>query len=131
MFSPRVRPGFIVAWRVELVHGSFRQVAAGDGPLVLLVGKDRSDEADHGRVAGEDPHDVRAALDLLVQSFQRAVALDLAPVDLRERGEGEDVGAGAGEELGGLRESVFEGAGDLVGVPSAKIDRNAAATNSA
>jgi len=51
-----------VARLVELGHRGFGEVAAGDSPLVVLVGKDGADEADGGVVVGEDPDDVRAAL---------------------------------------------------------------------
>ena len=44
---------------------------------------------------GEDADDVGAAADLAVESFLGVVRPDLAPDLFRERGEGEDVGAGA------------------------------------
>jgi hypothetical protein len=44
-------------------------VAAGFGPLVVLLGEDGADEADDGVAAGEDPDHVGAAADLLVEPF--------------------------------------------------------------
>src|SRR5688572_26756459 len=44
-------------------------VAAGDGPLVGLLGEQSADETDHGGPVGEDAHDVGAPPDLLVQAF--------------------------------------------------------------
>ena len=41
---------------VELGHGGFGEVAAvGDLPFVVHVGQHRADEADDGRLVGEDP----------------------------------------------------------------------------
>ena len=51
-----------VARVLELGHRAFGEVAAGDGPLVVLIGEHGSDEADGGAVVGEDPDDVRAPL---------------------------------------------------------------------
>ena len=39
------------------------------GPFVGLFGQDRTDEADDRGAVGEDPDDVGAAADLLVQPF--------------------------------------------------------------
>jgi hypothetical protein len=44
-------------------------VAAHLGPFVVLLGQDGADEADEGVAAGEDPDDVGAALEFLVQPF--------------------------------------------------------------
>lgn len=51
----------VVAWFGEAVGG---HVAAGDGPLVGLLGEERADEADHCGPVGEDPHDIGASTDL-------------------------------------------------------------------
>ena len=72
-------------------------VAAGDGPLVVLFGEDRADEADDGVAVGEDPDDVGAASEFLVQPFLGVVRPDLPPVLFREPGEREDVGRGVRE----------------------------------
>ena len=78
-------------------------VAAHLGPFVVLLGQDGADEADQGVAAGEDPDDVGAAADLPVQPLLRVVGPDLPPDRLRERGEGQDVGAGGVEVAGDLR----------------------------
>ena len=44
-------------------------VAAGDCPLVVLFGEDRSDEPDAGGAIGEDADDVGPAAELFVESF--------------------------------------------------------------
>src|SRR5690606_30242274 len=44
--------GWVSIARGERGHRGFRQVAAGDGPFVVLVGEDGADEADHGGVVG-------------------------------------------------------------------------------
>jgi hypothetical protein len=59
--------GSSITDRVDLGHGAFGEVAAvGDLPLVVHVGQDGADEADHGWLVGEDPHHPGAAFDLLV-----------------------------------------------------------------
>ena len=68
-------------------------VAAHLGPFVVLLGQDRTDQADQGIAAGEDPDDVGAAADLPVEPLLRVVAPDLPPDGLGEGGEGQDVGA--------------------------------------
>ena len=60
-------------------------VAAGDGPFVVLFGEHGADEADDGVAVGEDPDDVGAAAELLVQSLLGVVRPDLPPVLFRER----------------------------------------------
>jgi len=50
-------------------HRLDRQVAALDQPFVILFGEQRAGEPDHGSVVGEDPDDVGAAADLLVDSL--------------------------------------------------------------
>ena len=67
-----------VARCVEFGHRALGEVAPGDGPLVVLVGEHGTDEADHGGVVGEDPDDVRASLDLLVEPLERVVGPDLS-----------------------------------------------------
>ncbi len=72
-------------------------VAALFGPFVGLLGQDRADQADDRRAVGEDPDDVGAAADLLVQSLLGVIAPDLAPDLVREAGEREQVVAGGVE----------------------------------
>ena len=56
----------------ELPHRLRAEVAmVGHGPLGVLLGEDRADESQQGPTRGEDPHDVRAALDLLVEPLER------------------------------------------------------------
>ena len=81
-------------------------VAAHDGPFVVLFGEDGADEADHGAAVGEDADDVGAAAEFLVEPFLGVVRPDLLPVLLGEPGEGQHVGGGVGEELGGGGEPV-------------------------
>lgn len=64
-------------------------VAACLGPFVGLFGQDSADEADDRRSVGEDPDDVGAAADFLVEPFLRVVRPDLAPDLAGEAGEGE------------------------------------------
>ena len=90
-------------------------VAAGDGPLVVLLGQDRADQADDGGAVGEDADDVGAAADLLVEPLERVVLPDLAPVLLGKAGEGEQVGGGLVEQLGRGGEALLE-LGDDAGV---------------
>ena len=72
-------------------HRLDRQVAALDQPLVVLLGEQRADEPDHGVVVGEDPDDVGAAADLLVDPLQRVRGPQLGPVLGREAVEGDQV----------------------------------------
>jgi hypothetical protein len=44
-------------------------VAAAFDPLVVLLGQDRSDKPDDAGSVGEDPDDVGAAADLVVEPF--------------------------------------------------------------
>jgi hypothetical protein len=71
-----------------------RHVAAGDCPFVVLFGEHGADQADHRVAVGEDPDDVGAAAQLLVEPFLGVVRPDLAPVLLGEPGEREHVGGG-------------------------------------
>ncbi len=48
-------------------------VAALFGPLVGLLGQHHADQADDRVAVGEDPHDVGAPADLLVQPLLRVV----------------------------------------------------------
>ena len=47
--------GLSIARLGEFGHWGFGEVAAGEGPFVVLVGERGADEADHGSIAGEDP----------------------------------------------------------------------------
>ena len=86
---------------VELGHVLVGQVAPfGDGPLVVGLDDDRGDEARDAGVVGEEPDDVGAPLDLAVDPLERVGGLDLAPAELWERGEGEEVLGGVSEHGG-------------------------------
>ena len=74
-----------VARVVEEGHRGLGEVAAGDGPFVVLVGEDGSGQADRGPVVGEDRDHVEAVLHSLVQPLEGVVAPDPAPVRPRER----------------------------------------------
>ena len=62
-----------------VLEGFEAEVAALFGPLVVLLGQDRADEADHGLTVREDPDDVGSAADLAVEALLRVVRPDLAP----------------------------------------------------
>ncbi len=47
------------------------EVAAAFGPLVVLLGEYRADEADEGVAVGEEPDDVGAPADFAVEPFDR------------------------------------------------------------
>jgi len=53
-------------------------VAAGDGPFVVLFGEHGADEADHGVAVGEDPDDVGAAAEFVVERSASIVLLTTA-----------------------------------------------------
>jgi len=59
----------------------------------VLFGQYRSDEADQGVAVGEDPDDVGAPPDLLVEPFLGVVRPDLASDLLGERHERQQLGA--------------------------------------
>jgi len=103
-----------VARVVEEGHRGLGEVVAGGGPFVVLVAEHGSDESDGGAVVGEDPDDVGPSFHFLVESFERVVGPDLAPVGPRERVERQHVGLGVSHQRGGLGEPVGEGGLDLV-----------------
>jgi hypothetical protein len=83
---------------------------------------------------GKIPTTLLRRFTLLVEAFERVVRPDLAPVS-RGNAQNANTSPRAAHRLGGFGEPVGEGVGDFVpagldlaGVPSAKIDRNAAAT---
>ena len=49
------------------------EVVAVGGPVIMLLGEDGADEADDGRVVGDDLHDVGASFDLFVQPLEGVV----------------------------------------------------------
>jgi hypothetical protein len=50
-------------------------------------------QSEHGVAVGEDPDDVGASTEFLIEAFLGVVAPGLTPVLFGEPGEGEDVGA--------------------------------------
>ncbi|SRR5581483_2609510 len=50
-------------------QGFWGHVAPGDGPFVVLFAEHSADEADGGGAVGEDPDDVGAAAEFLVEPF--------------------------------------------------------------
>ena len=83
--------GWIVRVGEHECHRLGREVTTLHQPLVILLDQQRAGEADHGLVVGEDPDDVRAPADLLVDAFQRVGAAQLGPVLWRERVERDQV----------------------------------------
>ena len=53
-------------------------------PFVVLFQKDRAHEAEDGGFIGKDPHDIRAPLDLSIETFDRIGGVDLRPVVFRD-----------------------------------------------
>ena len=70
------------------------EISTADGPFVVLLSQDGANQATHGWPVRENPHHIGAASDLLVETLQRVVGPDLLPVEGREAGKGQDVGAG-------------------------------------
>jgi len=58
-----------------LASSSSPHVSTLFGPFVGLLGQDRTDEADDRGSVGEDPDDVGAAADLLVEPLNRYLEL--------------------------------------------------------
>src|SRR5215211_4840104 len=79
----------------------------------MLLSQDRANQADDRRVVREDPDHIGAALDLLIESFERVVRPDLPPVLARERQVGEYVSLGAVEQIGEAGVTGAEAVGDL------------------
>jgi hypothetical protein len=55
-------------------------LAALDKPFVILLAQEGAGEPDHGCVVGEDPDDVGATADLLVDALGRIRRVELGPV---------------------------------------------------
>ena len=111
-------------------------VASGDCPLVVLLGEHGTDHADEGRSVREDADHVGAPTNLFVEPLKRVVGPDLPPDRLREGGEGEQLLAGVGQQLGKYRGSVLRGGRGPAGTEPgywrasgcAKIERTRVAT---
>ena len=60
----------------DLSDGFQCYVAASDRPFVVLFQHKRANEANDGGLIGEDPDHIGAALDFLVEPFQRVGGMD-------------------------------------------------------
>ena len=69
----------------HLVDGFHCHVASTlDGPLIVLLEEDGTDETDDCIIVREDADDLRAALDLTVETLDWVGAVELGAVLLRE-----------------------------------------------
>lgn len=98
----------------ELVHADVGDVAAGDLPFVVGFHHDSGGQAEQRGWVGEDLHDVGAAFDFLVQTFQRVVRPGFLPMRSREPEERQHIRFRVGHHPGDLGERVGQGGGDLV-----------------
>src|SRR3954447_15652094 len=97
----------------EAGHGLERHVAVLELPLVVLLHQDGSDEAQDAGLVREDADHVGAALDLLVEAFERVGRMQLGPVRAWEVHEGQDIGLGLVHGGGELRPARAQLVGDL------------------
>src|SRR3954452_14842185 len=97
----------------EAGHGLERHVAVLELPLVVLLHQDGSDEAQDAGLVREDADHVGAALDLLVEAFERVGRMQLGPVSAWEVHEGQDIGLGLVHGGGELRPARAQLVGDL------------------
>ncbi|GJF32771.1 hypothetical protein KNE206_54710 [Kitasatospora sp. NE20-6] len=96
MGSERGRDGLVGGFSLDHVEAAAAEALGADaaalfGPFVALLGQDGADQADGRAAVGEDPDDVGAATDLLVQPLLRVVRPDRLPDRSGEGGEGEQV----------------------------------------
>ena len=75
-------------------------------PVLVLLQQHRPHQAGDRSVVGEDPHDVGAALDLLVEPLEPVGAPDLFPVVLGEVAEGQHVLPGLVHQCSGFGEAL-------------------------
>jgi hypothetical protein len=93
---------------VDAGEGVSAHVGAGDGPFVVLLGKDRPDEPDEALLVREDADHAGSAVDLLVQAFKRIGGGDLLPVLGREIHVGKDLFLASKKERRDPRQPFFE-----------------------
>ncbi len=93
---------------VDESHRLGPEVAPAVLPLVVLLGEDHPDQADHARPGREDPDDRGPALDLLVEPLERVGAPDLAAVGLGKCEVSEEIGLGIKQEPSDSWEARFE-----------------------
>jgi hypothetical protein len=100
-------------------HRLGREVAALDEPLLVLLAEQRAGQADRGRVVGEDPDDIRAPADLLVDAFQRVGGPQLGPVLAWQQVEAGEVFLGGFQQRADLRCDRGEAFQDVAGAAAA------------
>lgn len=99
----------------EVSEGGLGQVAAfAVLPFLVLFQQDGSDQTGDGLPVGEDLHDVGAALDLAIETFDGVVGPDLGPVLLGEGCEGGQIRLCLGEHDGDLWERGAQGVNDVL-----------------
>ena len=84
------------------------QIAAGDLPLIVLLGEDCPYEPWDCSPVREDAHHVSASPYLLGEALFQVVRSDLLPVGHGEGGEGEEIRAHVDQQFGGLEEAFVE-----------------------
>ena len=84
-----------------------------DAPFVVLLHKDRADEADDGRLVGKEAHDISASLGFAIEALDGICRTDLVPVFPGEAHEGENVDFGLVEACGELGMLGAQLVGDL------------------
>lgn len=84
------------------------EVAATLAPLIVLLGRDRTNELDQRTSAGEDADDIGAASDLPSGTFLGVVGPGLTPGPFGEAGEREHVRACASQVLGRFRQFLLK-----------------------
>jgi hypothetical protein len=72
-----------------------------------------ADQADDGSLVGKDTHDLAAALDLAIESFERVGAVYLGAMLCREAHVGEHIGLGIVHQCGELADARPGLIGDL------------------
>lgn len=74
-------------WMIAQWRDDFQRHVAGalDGPLVVLLEQDRTNEADGGIFVWEDASDLGPALDFAVETLDRIGRVQLGPMLWRER----------------------------------------------
>ena len=104
-----------IAAGVQQRQGGLGKVAfVGDLPFVVGFDEDRAGQPQQRGRVREDTHDVGAALNLLVQSFERVGAPDLFPMRDREIRERGDIWAGLAQHGFDFGQLPPEHAGDGV-----------------
>lgn len=98
-------------------------VGALDGPFVVLLKQQDTDQSDDGCIVGEDADDLCAPLDFAVGTFNGVCRMQLGPVRLGEGHVGEHVLLGAVHERGELRHLRPDLGGDIAPLCACGIRR--------